>query len=183
MSYLLDTMIVSYFFQLGRTVELAAAAKHLPMVLVDEVRLELERENKWGTGFKRWLVTSNIEVRSIVVGTDESNTLNQLMPAGASGKDVGERASIALAAHDPSLTFVTHDKNGMWIALREFWRPGDRILGLAPFLRQLFESGALTEPSVLDDILALVGTSARPTWWASWRAGLTTRSSKGPEED
>jgi hypothetical protein len=179
-SYLLDTMIVSYFFRVGRKAELATAAKHIPMVLVDEVRREMEVERHWGPDFKKWLGTSNIEVRSIVVGMPESNTFTHLVPAGASGKDVGERASIALVAHDTSLTFVTHDKNGMWIALRELWQPGDRILGLAPFLRQLFEQGALVEPLVLDEIMVLVGSSARPTWWASWRAGLTTSSAKGP---
>lgn len=179
MNYLLDTMIVSYFFQMNRHGELATAAKHIPLVLVDEVRLELEMERKWGTAFKKWLGASNIQVRSIVVGTPESNTFKQLLPAGASGKNVGERASIALAAHDTSLTFVTHDKNGIWIALREFWRPGDRLLGLAPFLRLLFEQDALTEPSVLDDIVGFIDSSARPTWWASWRAGLTAGGAKG----
>jgi hypothetical protein len=178
-SYLLDAMIVSYFFQAGRKEELGTAAKQVPMALVDEVRRELEKEKSWGAGFKKWLGTSNVEVRSIVVGTPPAETLKQLVPAGTSGKDVGERASIALAAHDPSLTFVTHDKGGMWIALREIWRPGDRILGLVPFLRRLFEEGALTDPLVLDTIMKFVDASHRPTWWASWRAGLTSGGAKG----
>jgi hypothetical protein len=173
-SYLLDAMIVSYFFKVGRQAELAAAAKHVPMVLVDDVRRELEKERSWGAAFKRWLGTSNVEVRSIVVDTPASETLDHLGSSGTSGKHLGERASIALAAHDPSLTFVTHDRNGAWIALRELWRPSDRMLGLAPFLRQLFEQGALTDPAVLDNIMEVVGSSARPTWWASWRAGLAT---------
>ena len=179
MKYVLDAMIVSYFFQAGHKTELAAAAKHIPMVLVDEVRRELEKEQTWGPGFKKWLGTSNIDVRSLVVGAPESNMFTQLVPPGASGKDVGERASIALVAHDSLLTFVTHDRNGMWIALREIWRPGDRILGLVPFLRQLFEQGALTDPLVLDAIMKFVSTSNRPTWWASWRAGLTSGGAKG----
>lgn len=179
MSYLLDAMIVSYFFQVGRKEEFAAAAKLVPMMLVGEVRRELEQEQSWGAAFKKWLGTSNVEVRSIVVGTPAAETLKQLVPGGTAGKDVGERASIALAAHDSSLTFVTHDKAGMWIALREIWRPGERVLGLAPFLRQIFEQGALTDPVVLDEIVALVGSSARPSWWASWRAGLTSGSAKG----
>ncbi|MEO5725560.1 MAG: hypothetical protein ABI134_32495 [Byssovorax sp.] len=118
-------------------------------------------------------------MRSIEVGSDASATLAQLLNPTSPKKNGGERASIALTACDASLTFVTNDKNGMWIALRELWRPGERILGVAVFLRRLFEQAALQDPLVLDDVLSLA-RSQQPTWWASWRAGLASSGSGLP---
>ncbi len=180
MIYLLDTMIVSYFLQAAREGELAAAAKRCPMALVDEVRRELESDRDRGGGpLKKWLAASGIEVRSIAVGSAASTMLDQLLPPASPNKGRGERASIALAASDASLTFVTHDKNGVWLALREIWVPGERILGLAVFLRRLFEAGALTDPIVLDEVVSIALDAAqRPTWWASWRAALAPAGSQ-----
>ncbi|MBN1208406.1 MAG: hypothetical protein JXB05_26335 [Myxococcaceae bacterium] len=179
MTYLLDAMIVSYFRQAGHEDALAAAAKRCSMALVDEVRRELEADrSRGGRPFMRWLDTSNIGVRSIAVGSPASATLAQLLNPALPDKGRGERASIALAAHDVSLTFVTNDKNGMWIALRELWMPGERILGLAVFLRRLFEQAALMDPGVVDDVISIaIEAAQRPTWWASWRAGLKPGSS------
>lgn len=39
MTYLLDTMMVSFFLRAGRERELAEAARTLPMAIVDEVRV------------------------------------------------------------------------------------------------------------------------------------------------
>lgn len=178
MIYLLDTMMVSFFLQADREAELAAAAKRCPMALVDEVRQELENDrDRGGRAFKKWLGTSNIDVRSIEVGSVASTTLVQLLSPTSPRKGRGERASIALAASDASFTLVTHDKGGMWIALREIWIPGERILGLAVFLRRLFDQGALEDPVVLDEVMSLaVDPAQRPTWWASFRAGLSPSS-------
>jgi hypothetical protein len=177
-TYLLDTMIVSYFLQAGREDALAAAAKCCSMALVDDVCRELKNDrDRGGRAFEKWLDTSNIAVRSMVVGSPASATLAQLLNAASPNKHRGERASIALTASDASLTFVTNDRNAMWIALRELWMSGERILGLAVFLRRLFEQAALGDPLVLDEVMS-VAEATRPTWWASWRAGLVIALSR-----
>jgi hypothetical protein len=174
-SYLLDTMIVSFFLQAGRESELAAAASRSPMGIADDVQRELENDrDRGGSSFKRWLASSGIQVIPILVGTPVAATLAQFANAASPHRGRGERASIALAAHDPSLTFVTHDRGAMWIALRELWAPGERMIGIAPFLRRLFDGGALTDPSIIDEIMSIVGDPMqRPTWLASWRASLS----------
>ena len=174
MTYLLDTMIVSYFLQAAREKELTVAAGACPMVLVDEVRQELENDpNRGGNAFKKWLATSGIVVRAVVIGTPAHATLAHLISPAVPAKNLGERASIALASSDPSLTFVTHDKNGVWIALREIWSPGERILGVPVFLRRLYEQGAIKNLDVIDDVVALVQAVQLPSWWATWRSTVS----------
>jgi len=171
-TFLLDTMVVSYFLQAAREDELAAAAACCPMAIVDEVRQELENDsNRGGRPFETWLATSGIEMHTIVVGSAESATLAQLLSVASPNRSRGERASIAVAESDMSLTFVTNDRGALWIAIREFWMPGERILGLAVFLRRLFEQAALSDPAILDEIMT-VASAQRPTWWATWRSGV-----------
>jgi hypothetical protein len=182
LTYLLDANVVSYFFDANRQRELAAASARCPMAMVDEVRQELERDRaRGGPAFRAWLTASGIEVRSIEVGSAASATLAQLLPPVPSGKDRGERASIALAAHDPSLTFVTNDGGAKKIALRELWAPGERLLALSVFLRRLFDQSALVEPAILDEIIkkAYYPSAQRPTRWAPWRAGVLSGTSGG----
>lgn len=183
MTYLLDTMIVSFFLQANREEELAAASRRCSMVIVDEVRRELENDrDRGGKAFKRWLAASNIELRSIEVGTPASATLSEMLNPVSPSRGRGERASIALAASDASLTFVTHDRGGMWIALREIWSAGERLLGLAVFLRRLFDQGVLQDPTSLDEVMSLaVDPAQRPTWWAAWRASLVPSVAGGTE--
>lgn len=184
MTYLLDTMIVSYFLQAGCEADLANAAKRCPMALVGEVRKELNSDKKrGGKPFLKWLATSGINERAIEIGSPEHDTLVALVDPLANAKNLGERASVAVAASDASFTFVTNDTNGQRIALREIWTPGERILGVAVFLRRLFEQGALTDPSTLDDVMAIVLDKVpqhQPTWWASWRAALAAAKSLPP---
>lgn len=171
MTYLLDTNIVSYFLQASREGELAAAAKISAMVLVAEVKKELRADkNRGGARFERWLATSSIAVTDILLGTPAAARLAQLVAGSATDRDLGERASLALASFEPALTFVTHDKAAAWLALRELWAPGDRVLGVAPFLRRLFDERALTDPAVADDLIQY--GEPRPAWWAEWRASL-----------
>lgn len=162
---------MAYFIGAQREKALATASKSVPMAIVSEVRDELLRDKTLGgASFTKWLAGSSIGVRSIQTGSPAAATLGALMPAGGA-KDVGERASIALTVHDASLCFVSHDKNGLWIAVRELWSPGERVLGLGPFLRRLFESAAFPEPDVLDDVIAMI-PQQQPTWWSSWRGSL-----------
>lgn len=177
MIFLLDTMVVSYFLQASREGELAAAARRCPMAITEDVREELRKDrNRGGRAFDKWLAASNIAVRLIVVGSPAHATLVQLPGCASPERGRGERASIAVAASDASLALVTHDRNALWIALRELWMPGQHVLGLAVFLRRLFEDTALASPEVLDEIMSLAGAPALPTWWASWRAAITSSS-------
>lgn len=179
MTFLLDTNVISYFLQIGREPELAIAAQRCPMAVVDEVYQELQADPRRGRTFTRWFDTSNIRRRSIEVGSAASMTLAQLRKPGPPNsnapppnKDLGERASIALAMSDPSLTFVAHDRNAMWIALRELWVAGERFVGVPVFVRRLFDGEALSEAGIADEIIEYL--KPQPTWWASWRAELLT---------
>lgn len=178
MSYLLDTMVVSYFLQAEREAELAAAARRCPMAVVEQVFNELRNDPaRGGRSFEKWFAGSNIEMRPITADSPAFTTYAQLVdPNVPARKNVGERASIAFAAFDPSLTFVSQDKNGMWLALRELWTPGERVVGVPVFLRRLFDAEALREPSVADDIMKHAN-APRPTWWASWRASFSSKES------
>lgn len=171
MTYLLDTNIVSFFLQASRETELATASDISPMAIVGEVRDELRGDkNRGGANFTKWLAGSRIAVTDILVGSGSATRLAQLVSDTAMSRDLGERASIALASFDPTLIFVTHDKNAAWLALRELWAPGDRVLRVASFLRRLFQEKALTDAAVADDIIAY--GEPRPAWWAEWRASL-----------
>ena len=183
MTYLLDTMIVSFFFQAGRASDLSLVAKAVSLAVVDEVRVELRRDSaRGGPTFDTWLAESKVGVRPITVGSPAAMTLLALQPAIASTRGVGERASIALAVSDPSLTLVTHDKGALWIGLRELWTPGERIVGLASFLRRMVDCGALTDPNAVDDVVSVAGAQI-PTWWASWRSALSAQGVLGPGPD
>lgn len=172
MTYLLDTNVVSYFLQASREKELSDAAKVVPLAIVGEVRDELAADNKrGGPAFAKWLTGSGIDVKELLVGSPAANTLAQLTSGVATAKNLGERASVAQSLVEPGFIFVTHDKNGAWLALRETWAPGERLLGVAPFLRRLVEAKALTEAAVLDDLIPYA--DPRPSWWGAWRASLT----------
>ncbi len=60
------------------------------------------------------------------------------------------------------------DRGGMWIALRELWFPGERLIALPIFLRRLVDANALAGEAA-DDVMRR-STQILPTWWADWRA-------------
>lgn len=177
-SFLLDTNIVSNFLQAGRDSEFAVASRRVSLLIVDEVRRELEADKTHGRAFKSWLASSNISVRRISLGSEAAANLAQLLHPRDPHKDLGERASIALAASEPTLVLVTHDKNALWLTIREIWRAPAQVMGIAPFVRLLFDQNALTDPEIADDVIDLSGPlEQRPTWWASWRAALGSPAS------
>lgn len=173
---LLDTNIVSSFLQAGRETELAAASRQIPLAVVDEVRRELQGDRqRGGTPFTTWLAGSSISIRRIPLDSEAANTFAQLLHPKDPQKDLGERASIALAVSEPDLVIVTHDKNALWIAVREIWRGPARVMGIAPFVRLMFEQGALSDPDIADEVIKLSGPQEqRPTWWAARRATLSS---------
>ncbi|HRI65324.1 MAG TPA: hypothetical protein PK156_13840 [Polyangium sp.] len=184
MTYILDTNVISYFLQAQRETELSDAANFFPLAIVDEVRKELENDpTRGGKSFRKWLDSSNIKVQSISVGSASSYTLIDLIPKSKGGesivKGLGERASIALAAHDASLVFVTHDKNAAWMGLRELWMQGERVLRFAVFLHRLWTERAIVDPSVLEDVMKAAHQTDEPwpTWWPGWFSTIKTKTS------
>lgn len=173
-TFLLDTNIVSNFLQAGGEKELAVASRRVSLAIVDEVRRELEVDRqRGGRAFATWLAGSNVSIRRIPLGSEAAASFAQLLHPKDPHKDLGERASIALAASEPALVLVTHDKNALWMAIREIWRGSAQLMGIAPFVRLLFDQGALADPDIADEVIKLSGPlEQRPTWWASWRAAL-----------
>lgn len=144
MAYLLDTQVVSYFLQARRENELAAAAAVVACAIVDEVRIELAADRTRGALFARWLPESHLQVVEILVGSPAELLLARLRSGVPAGAGRGERASIALAATDSAMVFAGMDKGGMWIALRELWAPGERLISLPVLLRRLSMPGRST---------------------------------------
>jgi len=169
MTFLLDTNVLSDFFQARRHIELATAARTVPCAIADVVRDELAADSQRRKAFSAWLPTSNLDVVPILVGSAADRVQLSIEIGLTTPRGKGERAAIALAAADPSFTFVAMDKGALWIALRELWTPGERLIGLPVFLRRLVDAGAL-EGNAADDVMA-GSRHVMPTWWAAWRAG------------
>lgn len=148
-----------------------AAAARCPLAIADEARVELLKSRTHGARFKKWLETGRIENLEIIVGSDVDSTL-QALPISNPSRGRGERASIALAAHDPSRVFVANDQNALWLAVAELYHPGERMIGVPVFLRRLHEQAELP-PDAIDDVMDM-RQGRRPTWWAPWRASLTS---------
>lgn len=167
MAYLLDTQVVSYFLQARRENELATAAAAAPCAIVDEVHRELLADPTRGSLFDRWFPASYIKLIEVVLGSPADNLL-AILQSGIVTKGRGERASIAVAATNNDLVFTCIDKGGVWLALRELWTPGERVISLQVFLRRLVDARALSGAAA-DDVLRC-STQVVPTWWADWRA-------------
>ena len=168
MPYLLDTQVVSYFLQARREVELAAAASMVPCVIAEIVRDELLEDPTRGALFGRWLPTSALEVSAIEVGSPAEALWLRLQQLVITQRGRGERASIALAATNHDYVFAGMDKGSMWIALRELWPPGERLISLPVFLRRLVDAHALAGETA-DDVMRR-SNQIVPTWWADWRS-------------
>jgi hypothetical protein len=169
---LLDHNVVAYFFNAGCENALAACSHNLSMAVAEAVRDEGQRG--YPKRYDAWLAQSAIEVRAIAVGSAEDALLEAIHPspqgseAIRSTRDFGEHASIALAACDPTLTFVANDKGALWLALQELHQPGERVLGLRVFLRRAHAMAGLPLAAI-DKVVAKAQGKA-PTWWAGWRA-------------
>lgn len=177
-SYLLDTNVVSYFLNTKRHDALREVAGRVNLAILDEVRVELEAHKTLGPFVKKWLPKTKLAVRAIVVGSVEYERYVALKPNAVTLKDNGERASIAVAAANPSFVFVASDKNALWLALRELHEPGERILGLPVWLRRMRSEAAL-DAAALDDVAAASGVPY-PTWWTDWRQEIARGSQASP---
>lgn len=129
MTYLLDNNVVSYFLHCRREAALMDAAGRGSLAIADEVSKELKRSRSDGERFSAWFAGGKIASLAIEVGSEADATFQALTPPTA-GRGQGERASIALAAHDPSLVLVANDRNAMWLALAELHHAGERMIGV-----------------------------------------------------
>jgi hypothetical protein len=169
LTYLLDNNVVSYFLHSRREADLMEAAHRCPLAIAEEVGKELKRSRRDGDRFRAWFTGGRIASLAIGVGSEVDATFEALTPP-TTERGKGERASIALAAHDASLVLVANDRNAMWLALAELHQPGERMIGVPVFLRRLHEQAALA-PEALDAVMSCY-PGRRPTWWADWRAKL-----------
>ncbi|HWO27032.1 MAG TPA: hypothetical protein VNO30_50225 [Kofleriaceae bacterium] len=167
MPYLLDSQVVSYFLQARREAALAAAAERVPCAIAEIVRDELAEDPTRGALFVRWLAASHLAVIALEIGSPAEALWSRLQPR-VTPKGRGERACIALAATSSDYVFAGMDKGGMWIALRELWAPGERLISLPVFLRRLVDERALAGDAA-DDVMRS-SSQVLPTWWADWRA-------------
>jgi len=169
LTYLLDNNVVSYFLHARREADLMEAARRCSLAIAEEVRKELRRSRRDGDRFTAWFADGAVASLPIAVGSDIDATYQALTPP-TTERGKGERASIALAAHDPSLVLVANDRNAMWLALAELHHAGERMIGVPVFLRRLHEQAGLVPDAV--DAVTAVYPGRRPTWWADWRARL-----------
>lgn len=171
-TYLLDNNVISFFWNRGREKDLAFAATKVALAIVAEVRDEAARHPTYGARFTKWLPGTQIGCLEIALGSKAHVVLAELTQAQTTTKDMGERASVALASTIRDLVFVTHDTNATVLAHRELFERGERVIGLAVFLRRLAEDAG-TSPVALDDVMQVSQHGKRPpTWWPSWRANL-----------
>ena len=175
MTYLLDNNVVQHFLHAKREPQLREAASQVPLAVADAVFKEACVDGKDQERKRRARILLDdgpIGRLSIDVGSSQDITLQALVSRISTTRGDGERASIALAAHDPSLVFVANDHNGLWLALRELHTRGERLVGVPVFLRRLREDAALDLDSI-DDVLReyLRPNHTPPTWWSPWRSG------------
>jgi hypothetical protein len=179
--YLLDTGIVLGFQKSGHLDALTDSARVLPIGLVEEVYDEItdprgDRHKKAAAEAQTAIDGSRIEVRSIALGSAAAQTMGTLRLGKTSRTaDLGEAASIAVAAHDPVLTFVTNDAAASLRALQEL---RGRTLSFHPFLALVVEAGGLSSERAAHIAKAIQALSdwraTHPHWWERW---LDTRSS------
>jgi hypothetical protein len=175
--YLLDTGIVLGFQKASQLDALTDAAAHVPIAIVEEVYDEVTeprggKHAALASLAKRAIDGSNIELRSIAVGSPESATFGAFRAGKSSPTaDLGEAASIALAAHDGSLTFVTNDAAASLRALQEL---RGRTLSFHPFLAILVERVGLSaaRAGALATTIRGLGDwrATHPLWWDAWLA-------------
>lgn len=89
-----------------------------------------------------------------------------------STKDVGEAQSIAAAADDPDLIFVSGDVSAVFTAVNELHEPHPRVITAYVFLRRMYEAGHLAAADVRTCSAQFERYPNKPTWWRPWLASL-----------
>ena len=177
MRFLLDANVLLDFQNASLLPALAKAADVIQMAMAEQVFDEVTRPEPGDSsdliGKKKQaalvLQFAPIEVLEIFPGTPAAALMRALVPL-PSGRDQGEAASIALAASDPDLLFVTGDKKGVLWALNELFHSGERVMRVPVFVRTLFERGVLEAAALKGVAERAVAHGVIPSWWASWIA-------------
>ena len=182
MTFLLDANVFLDFQNGGLLPELVTAAQVVDMAVAeqvfDEVTLPKPGDSSALVGKKRQaalvLREARINKLEIAPATPEAELMQSLLAPlqTLKNKDQGEAASIAIAARDPSLLFVTGDKTAVLWALNELFHKGERVMRVPVFVRTLFESKALDRATVRGIAERASCHGAVPSWWASWLATL-----------
>lgn len=182
MTFLLDANVLVDFQAAGLLPALAAASRVVDIAVAekvfDEVTLAEFGDSSDRVGKKRQaaiaLRGARITKIEIVPGTREAELMQTLLgPVNTlKHKDHGEAASIAVAASDDDLLFVTGDKNAVLWALNELFGKGERVMRVPIFVRTLFDRNALDRTTVKGVAERAVSHSVVPSWWASWVAAL-----------
>ena len=182
MTFLLDANVLLDFQNAGLLPELAAASQVVDMAVAekvfDEVTLTKSGDTPNLVGKKKQaaaiLRSAKLTKIEIVPGTREAALMQTLLgPVNAiKDKDQGEAASIAVAASDEDLLFVTGDKTAVLWALNELFHKGERVMRVPIFARTLLERDALDSKTVQGIAERAASHGAVPSWWASWIAAL-----------
>jgi hypothetical protein len=181
-TFLLDANVLLDFQNASLLPALVEAAQVVDMAIAekvfDEVTLpkvddssDLVRKKKQAALALRDSPIAKIE---ILPGTPESALMQALLAPlqTIKEKDHGEAASIAIAATDANLLFVTGDKTAVLWALNELFHKGERVMRVPVFVRTLFERDALDLTTLKGVAERAVSHGAIPSWWASWMAAL-----------
>jgi len=181
-TFLLDANVLLDFQNAGELPALVQAAQRVDMAIAEEVYEEVTHPKAGHSpeliGKKRQakLALDAGWIRTIeILPGSESAILKQQLLAGhqtLKDKDRGEAASIAIAASDAGLLFVTGDKTAVLWALNELFHSGERVMRVPVFVRTLFDRGALPGAVVKRVAERAAGHGVPPSWWASWLGGL-----------
>ncbi len=182
MIYLLDANVVIDFDQAGALSALVRQSV-VDVQVVEQVYVELctpldddpshrRSEKQRRAKLLKSRFSTPIE---ILPGTHAAQVMRHLQSRKTSNnpaKDRGEAASIAAASVDRELCFVAEDTGAVRYALGELFGSGERVQRLAPFVRVLYERGAIDR----DAVSGLGGLKKirenPPSWWATWLASI-----------
>lgn len=182
MIYLLDANVVIDFDQAGALSALVRQSV-VDVQVVEQVYVELctpldddpshrRSEKQRRAKLLKSRFSTPIE---ILPGTHAAQVMRHLQSRKTSNnpaKDRGEAASIAAASVDRELCFVAEDTGAVRYALGELFDSGERVQRLAPFVRVLYERGAIDRAAVsgLGGLKKI--REYPPSWWATWLASI-----------
>jgi hypothetical protein len=181
-TFLLDANVFLDFQNAALLPALVRAAQVIDLAVAEKVfdEVTLPRADDSGdlVGKKRQaeraLRDARITKIEIIPGTREAELMQALLAPlkTIKEKDHGEAASIAIAASNADLLFVTGDETAVLWALNELFHKGERVMRVPIFVRTLLERAALDAETVKGVAARAVSHGAEPSWWASWVAAL-----------
>ncbi|MBI5514934.1 MAG: hypothetical protein HY909_14255 [Deltaproteobacteria bacterium] len=170
-TYILDANWWSFLFLSGHADSFAQAMGTVRCMIPTEIRDEVDHIPSRQGAFSTWCHSDGraLQVVDLLAGSAEQQLLSALMRASANpGKDLGERACIALASGDPSRVFVNHDKGACFLALRELPLHPQPVCSIAAFLRRLGDRRLLSRVAIEAIAHRARQSQSPPTWWSSW---------------